>query len=56
MLFAGYWAINASTAPEMQHNIDLLANACSRFSFTISIEKTGHVPGKPYIDPDFKIN
>ena len=60
MLFADDCALIASTESEMQHSIDLFADACSRFGLTISIKKTEVIfqpaPGKPYIDPDIKIN
>ena len=60
MLFADDCALNASTESEMQHSIDLFGDACSRFGLTISIKKTEVMfqpaPGKPYIDPEIKIN
>ena len=40
LLFADDCALNASSEPEMQQNIDKLSSACNVFSLTISRKKT----------------
>ena len=57
MLFADDCELNESES-EMQHNIDLFADDCSRFDLNMLIKPNKvmfqHAPMKPCTDPDIK--
>ena len=56
LLYADDADLVAHTAEEMQEIMDRLADACTKFGLTISLDKTkvmfSPAPGEPYIEPD----
>ena len=59
-LFAVDCALNAGSAEDMQHSVDLFSNACSNFALTISTKKTEVMyqpaPKNPYQEPTVTLN
>ena len=59
-LFADDCALNAGSAEDMQHSMDLFSNACSNFGLTISTKKTEVMyqpaPKNPYQEPTVTVD
>ena len=59
-LFADDCALNAGSAGDMQHSVDLFSTACNNFGLTISTKKTEVMyqpaPNKPYQEPTVTVN
>ena len=59
-LFADDCALNAGSAEDMQHSVDLFSTACNNFGLTISTKKTEVMyqpaPNKPYQEPTVTVN
>ena len=59
-LFADDCALNAGSAEDMQHSMDLFSNACSNFGLTISTRKTEVMyqpaPKNLYQEPTVTVN
>ena len=59
LLFADDCALNASSEPEMQCEMDRFSQACDNFGLTISTKKTEVMyqpaPGKPYQEPHITV-
>ena len=59
-LFADDCALNAGSAEDLQHSMDLFSNACSNFGLTISTKKTEVMyqpaPKKPYQEHTVTVN
>ena len=59
-LFADDSTLNAVSAKDMQHSMDLFSNACSNFRHTISMKKTEvmYQPARknPYQEPTVTVN
>ena len=60
ILFADDCALNAESAEDMQHSMDLFSIACSNFGLTISTKKTEVMyqpaPKNPYQEPTVTVN
>ena len=59
-LFADDCALNAGSAEDMQHSVDLFSTACNNFGLIISTKKTEVMyqpaPNKPYQEPTVTVN
>ena len=60
LLFADDCALNTTSETSMQETVNKFSGACDNFGLTISTKKTEVLhqpaPGKPYIEPNIKVN
>uniref|UniRef100_A0A8C5P9E5 C2H2-type domain-containing protein n=1 Tax=Leptobrachium leishanense TaxID=445787 RepID=A0A8C5P9E5_9ANUR len=60
LLFADDCALNAASEGNMQHSVDIFADACNNFGLTINRKKTEVMyqpaPRKPYAEPSITIS